>query len=569
MPHLTLPEQVKSRATELKKFWRGRDSVIKDWYGILTMDDDPAIQAPREQYVGNDPRTFYNLSRYLFTTADIKHQLDTTTFTEKQKPSSEGIEDLVRRGWRDNNRRNIRRGRGGWLNEFIGLMLVTGWYSLFVMPFEDRLVAEIWNPAQVYPDFEDSDLGLIDVVRVYQLTIRQARRLALRRGWKVPTLWGHEDTRVNIYNYFSYLDDGTVYNAVVIHNEFVRYAILPQLDGIPVYTGPVGGLPDRGIIQGGLTYGTGGSGHSLEDYTARMGESIFATNRKVYKSQNRSMSHEQQILRDTAQPPILEKKHQQGGKPIVDADKLFTRAHVMRMTTQDSVEVLALPGIPAELRQLIFDINAQRQRGSFPDLSYGNIQSANVTALMINQAAGASQNILQPYLETTISVLEEIDEVWAKGVLENEWTPYRWEKPSFTPPAEDVEFKVDFRIKLPGDLAARATIARILDPEFNLDTEDTIRLLFPEIQDPMLAVAKSRADMALRSPLAQVVTQVAAYEIEAELLRKSNPRLAELYAKAAKKLEAMLDQQGIEQPGGRGTSTNGQTPTRAVEAPIQ
>jgi hypothetical protein len=537
MSTLDTARDIKNRCIELRGDWTERNDAMEDWYDILLMEQDPAVRGPREQYVGNDPRTFFNLARYLFISADVKHLLNTTLLTENQKTSADSIQALIDRGWRDNDRRNRRLGHGSWLAEFSGLLFATGWYSLFVMPFEDKLLTEIWNPYQVFPCFSDTDIGVDEVARIYNLTVDQARNKASRQGWKVPKLGLAGNSKIDVYSYLGYTNEGVVYQSVVMHNELVHFRIYPEIEELPVLVGPGFGLPDRGIID------------RDSDWKRNLGESIFASNEQVYKQLNRSMTHMQQVLRDTAQPPLIEKKGSPGGKGIVDENKIFTRAYVMRMSQEDDVSALALPGIPPEVTQHLFNINAQRQRGSVPDLAFGNIQQSNLSALMINQVAGIAQNILQGYLDATISVLSEVDERWTKGVLKGQMKPYGWTKAPHTPKPEEIEFDVDFRIKLPGDLAARATIARMIDPEFNLDTEDTISLIFPEIKDPTLAVAKSRADRAMRSELAEIVNLILAYETEAELLAKENPRASALYKQAAEKLSTQLETPKPQPPG--------------------
>ena len=542
---------VRTRCGELSNNWTDRNKAMKEWYDILLMEDDPAIKSPREQYTGNDPRTFYNLARYLFMSADVKHLMDTSMLSENQKTSADGIEELARRGWVDNDRRSRRKGMGSVMSYFSGLLFATGWYSLFVLPFKDRLIVEVWNPYQVFPSYSDDDQGLYEVARKYTMTVDQAKIKARRMGWRVPSIGMRGDTNIDIYSYLGFTDQGVIYQTVVMGTEMVQFKEYPELSEIPALVGPGFGLPDRGIIDPDGTW------------KKHLGESIWASNEKVYKQYNRSMTHMQQVLKDTAQPPILEKKSSPGGKPIVDVNKIFTRAYVMRMGTDDDVMAMPLPGIPPEITQHLFNINAQRQRGSIPDLAFGNIQQSNLSALMINQVAGIAQNILQGYLDSTIHVLSEVDRRWVSGVLDREYTPYGWKKPSHTPNPEDIEFEVDFRIKLPGDLAARATIARMIDPEFNLDTQDTISLVFPEIKDPALAVARSRADRALRSDLAEIVNLILTYETEAELLAKDNPRASELYGRAAKKLEAQLGEPKSLRSGGDNTNGRVRIPSNA------
>jgi len=538
--------EIKTRCMELQKNWSKRNKRFEDWYKLLRMVDKSRIHSKNEKFIGNDPRTFFNLSKHLLATAEIRHTIDTENLTENQKTSVPDLEYLVNRGWKKANKLNIQRGRGSVIAELVAWILSTGWYALFEMATEDKLITEVWNPAEVYPEFDD-DLGEpIEVCRVYKLSVQRARVKAHALGWDFKSQ--ATNAMVDIYDlyYFSHDETGSMIptHVVVINNAIVWASMHPELDHLPVMTGPVAGLPDRGVIL------------NPNKWQAEIGESVLATNEFIYNNSDRVMSFQQQMIKDTAQPPVVQRIT--GSKTKVDPEKLFTRGYLITIGEGEDVFTLAMPAIPVELRQHTADISDQRERGSLPNVAFGAARGVRVNSLLIAQTTAAAENILQPYIETAQGVLTEVDERWIKAVLKNDYKPYGWTKPTNLPKIDDIEFLVSYKIKVPGDLVSRATVARMINPNYQLDDETTTEFFFPEIKDPMRMLAKARRDKALDNDVSRTIDQVLAYELEATSQElQGNTRGAALYRKAAKALEARLE------PQGQG-ATNGRQPQQQV-----
>jgi len=548
MPTLDRATTIRSRCNSLQKNHSVRNKKIQEWYKIINLEENKEIPPRMENFTGNDPKTYFTMSRFLLTNPAIHNIIDTNRMNEKQSEAVGLLEDLADLGWADNFKQALQQGRGGFLYRFSGLLIAQGGYAVFAKAFSDRLIAQVWNPYQVFPDFDDWTNGPSEVCRIYEVPVAKARSIAYSNGWVIPNFNFQGNTK--IYNYFGYTDEMVPYNTVLIGNDVVRWT---EIGGsrLPVYYSTAGGIPDIDVVLG-----------STENFP---GESIIATNIGIYKNLNRTMTHIQQITKDTAQPPIKEYSSN-ADKKIVDENKIFTRAYVMRMGTGEDVRVLDMPSLPPETTSHAININDMRQRGSVPDIAFGNLQQSGLNSLMMSQVTQAALSALQPYLDVTVSLFNEINDMWVKEVLDRGWSPYGWIKPTNLPPVDDIKFNTDFRVKIPGDLVSRATTMRMLAPDIEISPETTLSLLFPEIKDPARELAKAHSSKVMNHAIEETRQLLESYRVRAEQLKTENPRSSELYSKIAARLEQELTGETEQDPA---PSPRRTSPRRNLPIPRQ
>ena len=517
--------QVVSVCNDLAKEWQGRNAQFKTWYNVLRQYDE-FQQADMESYVSNDPRTFYNLALFLLTPDPIPHRI-LVGDENIQITKAAQVAEFIEAEWRRKEVTARHGGQQSWLRHFVSLMLATGWYSVFGMATKEELVGEIWNPAEVYPDFGGGEMT--QCAHVFKLNRMAAIRRVLDKGWsvradKIPA------SGVTIYDYWFFNDQGQVTNAVSMDTTLViPPQVFPKLQRMPIVCSPVGGLPDDGTITGDT------------NWRNEIGQSIFATNLQVYKAQNKVMSHLLQILRDTAQQRWVETSAD--GTPILQEENMFKRGAVFRKGPLDNIDTLPVGNIPTELRTVMFDITNQVQRGSLPWAMFGNIQQEMASYLM-SQISTAAKQVLTDYRNAVKGALEDIDTIWIEDMLGGE-RPRDFDFPSDLNPEFTVDVGVDLMI--PGDLVLRANTARTLSPTFRLSKGTTLGLLFPEVKDPMREQAAANADTAMESPIAQAISLVGAFRDEAARLKEGgHGDLAEMFEGSATSIQQKLAQQGGE-----------------------
>lgn len=516
------------KCNKLKSYWSTRDKKFKDWYNILSLKDE-LKQEGMESVVSNDPKTGYNLGRHLMVSSIISHKIATEELSPGEVTATSYLEGFLHKRWSAEEERYRRAGRQRFLTKLVSLLLSAGWYSVFSMVTQDRAWAEVWNPAEVYPVF-GSD-GLVEVVHIYPMSPVEANRKVKLQGWSIKQPIIH-DTK--LYNYWGYDDDGDAVNAIVLGREYVKepekdIAInrVIQETGeplLPVFISPVSGLPDEGSIATG------------KEWQKHFGESIVATNEQMTLTYNKMLSFIQQTSRNAAQSRWYEKST--GDTQILTEENIDKWGAIYRMGPNDEVGPITPPGIPVELRTAMFEYSNMIQRGLFPWALHGNLQQQLSYLAMANIASSALQQ-LTPYVEGLEGVLTDVDNFWLQMMMVNGFRPHNFSKPSGLP--DEFKVKVTSEIQIPGYMVQRATIARMLNPNFRLPQRWIMDRMFPEIKDAIRTKAQVREEEALDHPKAIMVDAIIAYREHAERLKETGEAdNATLYDKLADSMEREL-----------------------------
>lgn len=549
--HYERASTVVSRCEHLKRLWTNRDTSIVENYRLLSLSDE-LKQKGMESVVTNDPRTFYNMALHLLT-PNIPHKIPVQGLDREAVAWASSLERIVDKSWRDINRQYRRRGRKSWVEYTVGLMLATGWYSVLAMAASDKLVAEAWNPIEVYPDWDSQ--GLQAVAHIFTLPPSAAKRLFIQRKWEWnDVLVGR---RITIYDLWESLD-GNIINVTVVNNLIVKKETIEPFEEIPILVGPVGGLPDDGPISASSRTRVN------TDWRSEVGQSILATNADVYRQYNRMVTFMQQILRDTAQPKYWEKS-QSGG--ILTPEGLESRGPIFSLGQNDEIGTLQMPGIPVELTGLIATFDAMIQRGSFPHAISGQVQ--NIPLGLMSQVAAAAVQVLSLFHGALKDILTDIDNIWLAGVING-----THEIEGVELPPEIVEgsmdFNIEYPINIPGDLVQRATILRMISPGARIAPETALDIFFPEIADPQSEMARARASDSQQHPIFAMLTLISALREEAKLLRSlGSDEDATLLEQAQEALMAqVLGQNEQASPAPNGASPIG-TPSTGLSPQTQ
>lgn len=547
----TKPQQIIDRCDTLKTNWSTRAKKFKDWYDILLLTDE-LEQEGMESVVSNDPRTGYNLAKHLLVSMIIADKIPSDELPPENIPAVSYLEKYMARRWYDQEKRYRAIGRQSWLDSFVSWLLVTGWYSVFAMVTQDELWAEVWSPADCFPDFGPD--GLVAHAHIYKLSPTAANKKIKAMGW---TLKRPVTTDITMYDYWTFDADGDVTNAIVLENEFVKAPVkdmaCTKVGRLPIFTSPVGGLPDMGSIKD--------KGIWQQHY----GESLVGTNENLGLEYNKMRSFLQQAARTAAQPHLLELSS--GDTPIATEALMDRWGSILHGQPGESVTPLQTTPIPVEITSMLFRYENELQRGLFPWAVFGNIQQQMSYLAMANVASAALQ-VLTPYTEAVKGMRTDVNNFNQDMILMNGFRPHKFKVPENMPDREDRRFDVDASVEIPGYLVQRATVARMLNPTFKLPESWTMERLFPEIKDTLRAQALNRSEAALAHPKFILVDQVLAAREQARVLRESNNpvaiKTAELYEKLAKSLEAELEPRPPEQALSPGQGGNGFQPPREV-----
>lgn len=535
-----------AKCSKLKSSWGTRNKKIRDWYKMLRLTDELA-QEGMESVASNDPRTGYNLAKHLMTSSIVAHRIPTDGLTAEEIAATSYMEDYVARRWASEETRYRHMGRQSLKSEVVGSMLATGWLCAFSIVEDDRITIEAWNPYEVFPSF-GSD-GMLECAHIYPLTAMEANMKVKAKGWKVssPITRG-----TNLYDYWGHDDDGDIVNGIILGDQYVKELVkeplLTKIGRFPLFISPVGGLPDRGAID--------------SKWQEHFGESMLATNEDLAKNYNRMLTFSQQLMRDTANCRWFEQSG--GDSPILREEDMFKRGAIFRGAIGENVSPLPVPPIPVELRTMMMDYQNMIQRGLFPWAVFGNIQQQMSYLAMANVASAALQ-VLTPYMDAYRGLVTDIDNFWKDMMLIGNIKPYEFTKPKMLP--KEFAFDTQADIEIPGYLVQRATVARMLNPDFRLSQDTVSDRLFPEIKSSLKEQAKVRKDLALMNPKAILVDGIRAYREQARLLSDAgDSEGARLYEKLATSMEAELAPQQAQQPRtARQTNTAEQSIMREVQ----
>ena len=152
--------------------------------------------------------------------------------------------------------------------------------------------------------------------------------------------------------------------------------------------------------------------------------------------------------------------------------------------------------------------------------------------------------------------------MWVEQAEKSRLKPYG---KSFPKLPKGTRLKAAFRVNVPGDLAMRATVARMLNPSYSLSQQRLTDMLFPEITDPQEEMAKVRAEAAMNHPLSVQLDLVVAWETEATLREGAGDlESADNFRSAAAALKSSIGAGGG-QGAAAGPTPNGQSPRQEVQ----
>ncbi len=536
------PQFIIDKCETLKKNWSTRTKKFKDWYNILLLVDT-LEQEGMESVTTNDPRTGYHLARHLITTMVMADRIPTDTLPPEFVPATSYLEDFVSRRWKDQEKRYRMIGRQSWLFDFESWLLTTGWYNIFSIVTDKEIWAEVWSPADCFPGFGPD--GLVEHAHIYTLSPVAISKKLKTMGWEMKS---RPTTDTKVYDYWGFDSDADVINSVVVGSEFVKPPVkdapLSKLGTLPIFSSPAGGLPDMGSIIS--TKGT---------WQEHYGEAFVGTNEDLILNYNKMRSFMQQAARTAAQPHWLELSS--GDTPIATEALMDRWGSILHGQVGESVTPMQSVPIPVELTNILFHYQNELQRGMFPAAVFGNIQQ-QISYLALANIATASMQTLTPYRDATSGMRSDVDNYWIDMIVKNNYHPHGFKLPENMPDRLDRIFEVDADIEIPGLLVQKANVARIMNPKFRIPVEWIMDKQFPEIKNPLKAIADVRAEDAMMDPDAIKVDAIIGYREQARIFREANDiPTAELYEKLAKKKEAELElpqQPQAQVPGGNGVN---------------
>lgn len=516
--------QVGTKVTALKMFWDKRNKKFKEWYEQIRMVDTLA-QKDMESFVGNDPRASFNLISNLLNQR-IPHRLQPETLELGQIAPAAELSKMFDTMWQETYDGYRLRGRE-FLDDLINFLLVTGWYAVFasITLNGSATVAEVWNPATVFPMWDDE---LAECAHIFTPGEVAVRRLAERNGWELGFNPGNYTT---IYDYWwaeRQLTRKVIHNAILVDSTFVKEDTIElRFDRIPIFVSPVGGLPDTGELATRKT---------ADWWKQEIGQAFVATNENIIRTSNKWWTFILQLLRDTAQARTFERSS--GAQQIVKPETWYRRGAHYKLGPNDEVGFINPPAIPMEIRGAQLDLEAMIGRGGPSPAMYGQFQQ-RMTTYAMTQIVATTHQVSRSYHKGVINCITDIDNFWYSLIKRFGYKPYGIALPNGLP--ERARLTADYELRVAGDMVGKATTARMLNPAFELSDEYIIERLFPEIKNPTEELARVRASKARKSPEYAQISLIEGFRQEAKLLdNEGDHDAAALYNKVADRMEQQI-----------------------------
>ena len=530
-------KEIKDDVAKLKGSWYERKTKFQEWYDLLCLEK-PSMPG-MEVHVSNEPRTFYNMALYLFATGDIKHNIgvegDNPAEFDKQAKVSRACQYV----WKMIDYDRQKGGNSPFLQELGFHLLVLGWYSVVFSYDEENsmLIAELWNPSEVFPRYEDGEMTAC--THSYTLTRLSAKRKANANGWDYRPSSG-DSMVVTLDNYF-YLDENNILqNMILIENKAVT-PVVPR-ENMKLMVAPVAGFPDKGSIKTG------------ENWKGLLGQGIFEAPKGVWNSFNKLNSFVLERGREAAEPKWIERS---AGAPKVQPEQLKKRRAVFHYGLNESLDPVEYPAMPQEIITSLDGFRKDIAKATFSDAVYGLVGSYESGYTLSQVLESSANQILYPYMEAKHFILAEGDRFFlkkqktSKKVFQIKGKFIEKLKPTDIP--DDVDISVESDVATAKDWLQRANIAAMLTDHVD---ETFIRSEVLKISDPQAISRRKTLDDMRNHPLTKNIEMVSKYRAHAGYLEANgDPEQAEVFKKAADALEAQF----TVPPAGAGK------PTRATE----
>ncbi len=376
---------------DLERQWQRRNTQMLADRSRINLDQTPPKTGAIKWY-SNEAKVFYETATSLISAYPPRFRIPLTiNYDEIEKEKISKAERFLLGIFRELDNRQMRRGMSYWLWE-MAYWTLSGWYSVFTHIEKGRganvnFIADVWDPLTVYPKWDNE--GLSTCVRTY--SVDKPNLLVMLGGFKQKGLdvifQDMGEDKPKVINYWRD-DRGKVYNSILIGGQTIKPLILEKdFDRIPIFCGTVG-IPDR-VSPG---------------WETRVGQNIIAANRDMYDYENMMVSVMAAIMASQAYPNIV--RRTRSGLPM-GIDDLTGYGQVIDLKIEEQIELLKNATTPEEANILLNWVSNRRQKGSIPDVTYGQVPY-ELSGFAISQLMAAIKYKIAPYLNALQNVIGSV-----------------------------------------------------------------------------------------------------------------------------------------------------------------
>ncbi len=384
-----LAAYVDAECTELERFWQNRNTQFAIDRTYINLIHRRADTTKIKYITYNDPKIVFDTCVSIMSSTFPRFRIPVTEtdFSHGEKNKMNKAERFILGVFRYLDYINMRRGRNYWFREMT-YWLLTGMCPVFTaidkVNGETVFIGDIYDPMTVFPKWDEDDLA--KCVRSYMLPYRNAVSLANRFGKDFTLSEDDQKTESKVINYWE-KEGNTVVNTILLRDVVLKNRI-ESFKHIPIMIGVVG-VPD--VLS--------------PSWDFRYCESIIAANREMFDLQDDIATLRKQIIRETAYPNLI--TYTETGEPAVKAEQLKGDSSVIPLQLTDKLELLKHAATPADVDNLLREIDAHIQRGGLPNVSFG-ILPYETSGFALSQLLSAIKYKLVPYARVMENMLSRM-----------------------------------------------------------------------------------------------------------------------------------------------------------------
>ena len=557
--------EVERRIKGLVSFWRERNGKFEVAYRLREMHDSNKKQGELSIAM-NDGRVFIDLAIHMLSHKPPVIRVPVLDQSDPEQQAAGGSEIFLHGAQRHIDAGRFAMGLDPWQRAMADFLCSTGWWSDMNMVLKNEdgtpdFIAEVLDPAQVYPEFGFNQLN--QVAHVYPATLADIQAKAALFNWE-GDFSGDGSLGVEIKNLY-WLEGGQVWNALIVEHtstgrrrrpEAKVLAIPPMVredaDSIPIRTGPAGGWAVRSSRPGDRTKAQ-----------TRFGESILQSGAPLYDMKNVWATIALRKAQESVEPKTLLRSN--NGRWTVGEDDLRSGVAIPVARDQD-IETRETPGLTSDVANVVMPmLDAGIQRSGANDLLLGNINPNDLAG------AGFALSLVEPRVLSKILpyalTIEEIgstrDTMFIERFRDGDFSPialssrndgergirriyYKEWKPTDLPASSLVNWEV--QVSLPDQMQQKIAIVRQAIPEGDILDLDTSLEMVLKVDD-IDRVKRGIADAQLqRDPAVAAVNSIMALEGYADELRmtaaewreRGEDQMAQRAVTAAERIERVI-----------------------------
>ena len=531
-------QMILGETDDLQRQWGRRNTQMLEDRSRINLDRPPG-KTDSIKWYSNEAKVFYETATALISAYPPRFRLPLTmNYGEEEKQKISKAERFLLGIFRELDNRQMRRGMSYWLWE-MAYWVLSGWYSVFTRVEQEKkdtvnFIADVWDPITVYPKWDTE--GLSACIRTY--SVDKPNLLVMLGGFRQKGLdvvfndMGEDKPKV--INYWRD-DRGKVYNAILIGGQVIKPLTLEKsFTRIPIFCGTVG-IPDR-VSPG---------------WETRVGQNIIAADRDMYDYENMMVSLMATIMAAMAYPNIVTRTAS-GLTPI--ADQLRGYGQQINLRLQDQIDLLKSATTPEEANILLNWVSNRRQKGSIPDVVYGQVPY-ELSGFAISQLMAAIKYKIAPYLNALQNVIGSVAREFLRQYRDGDFSDIELmtTKPGET--SKNLFFVEKFTRKdIPESLFVEVTVpitsafdktqqilfARQAMSPPQLLSRETIWDEVLDVQDSQQEYARIIQDQVLELPIVKTIAMIEQLNDRIALLRAQGKNLE---AEAVNRYRMMLEMQ--------------------------